>query len=44
MSKGHKYEIVLRNSEIRLTKEENQKKNSVNIVYVNERINKLLNA
>jgi hypothetical protein len=43
MSKG-KYETVLRNIEIGLTKEENQKKNSVNIVYVNERINKLLNA
>jgi hypothetical protein len=29
MSKWGKYEIVLRNSEIQLTKEENQKKNSV---------------
>jgi hypothetical protein len=29
MSMWGKYEIVLRNSEIQLTKEENQKKNSV---------------
>jgi hypothetical protein len=29
MSKWRKYEIVLRNSETQLTKEENQKKNTV---------------
>jgi hypothetical protein len=34
MLKRRKYEIVLRNSEIQLTKEENQKKNSVRLNYV----------